>query len=224
MKTSDTLDKLAPALAKVQAAIKPASKDSTNPHFKSKYADLTAVWDALHLALSDNGFALVQLPVHADDQRVHLTTRLLHSSGQWLEETASIPIVKLDPHGYGSGLTYLRRYSAAALAFLATEDDDANTAAKVNGADRPNTATQVAHDAFDELPEETQVYCRTEAIKIIAMHERGEIVGEYVARQEYDTECKLGVWSLLPSAVRTAIKKQAPPPKKPSAAELASQP
>jgi hypothetical protein len=108
----------------------------------------------------------------------------------------------------------------AAAGFGGTEfasADELEKALRAKDANIGISATQVAVDAFSELPEETQSYLHREAIKITAMHERGENVGQYVARQAYDTESKLGLWSLLRSDVRSAIKKQATPQ------ELASQ-
>jgi len=187
-----------------QAAIKPAIKDATNPHFRSKYADLGAVWEAVRFTLHKNELAVIQLPEHAEDGRVHLTTRLVHSSGQWIEAEASIPVSKQDAHGFGSGYTYLRRYALSALlGVVADDDDDANAATTP----RPNTATQVAVDALEMMPQEEQIFLRDEAIKIIAMHEDGGKPAEYIDAANYDSEEKLALWSLLPSNVRSAIKK-----------------
>jgi hypothetical protein len=129
IETSQELDKLAGALVKAQSAMKAAVKDSTNPHFKSKYADLASVWDACREPLTKNGLAVVQLPgfERLDEGSVAtLTTMLLHESGQWIRETAKAPLTKADAQGVGSVLTYLRRYSLAAVASVAPEDDDGN--------------------------------------------------------------------------------------------------
>lgn len=213
MKTSDAIDKLAPAIVKAQGAIKPAVKDSENPHFRSKYADLSAVWEAVRETLHANGLAVIQLPVHVEDERVHLTTRLVHSSGQWIEETASIPVAKRDAHGFGSGYTYLRRYALSALlGVVADEDDDGNAAAKKNGDldTGKHTARQTATDAFDMLPEEDQNAAQRAAAILIAKHGKGENLAEWIATQEWDNEEKLAIWHCLAdhSKVRAAIQKQ----------------
>ena len=124
MKTSDSIKAIAPALLAAQKDITFASKDATNPHFKSKYADLPAVIDAVKPALNNQGIVFLQSCSPSDDNKLHLTTRLIHSSGEWIEDTAVCPLPKQDPQGYGSAITYLRRYSLAALAGLYQSDDD----------------------------------------------------------------------------------------------------
>lgn len=127
MEHSEQLNELAAALAKAQAAIKPAIKDSTNPHFRSKYADLGAVWAACRDALTSNGLSVVQMPVNHQEGYAALRTMLLHASGQWLATTVSARLTKDDAQGLGSALTYLRRYSlAAVVGVVADEDDDGN--------------------------------------------------------------------------------------------------
>jgi hypothetical protein len=126
MKTSENVDKLASALLKAQQAIKFAAKDSKNPHFKNSYADLESVIDAIKGPLNDAGIVFLQSPSPSDDGKLHLTTRLMHESGQWMEDTAVAPLPKQDPQGFGSTLTYLRRYSLSAITGLYQADDDGN--------------------------------------------------------------------------------------------------
>jgi hypothetical protein len=126
---SEQLDALGAALAKAQAAVKGAKKDSTNPHFNSKFADLASVWDACREALISNGLSVVQLPGF-ENGIVTLDTMLLHSSGQWIRGKAGAPIGKQDAQGVGSALTYLRRYALAAVASVSPEDDDGNAASQ----------------------------------------------------------------------------------------------
>lgn len=129
MQTSETITDLAMALAKAQAQIKPASKDATNPHFKSRYADLPAVWEACRKPLTDNGLSVVQMPVDAGEGRVGLTSVLMHASGQYISSTVSTKLTQDSAQGLGSALTYLRRYALAALVgIVADEDDDGNAA------------------------------------------------------------------------------------------------
>jgi hypothetical protein len=126
---SETIKELAIALAKAQAAIRPALKDSENPHFRSKYADLSSVWEACRAPLTSNGLAVMQMPVDASDGRVALTTMILHTSGEWISSTVSTRLQKDDAQGVGSALTYLRRYAlAAAIGVVADDDDDGNHA------------------------------------------------------------------------------------------------
>lgn len=130
-KTSESTSKLDQALAKAQGQIEAAAKDKQNPHFKSFYADLTAVWDACRVALRDNQIAVTQWPVHSEDSRVHLVTRISHE-GEWMQGEFSIPADKQTPQGYGSAISYAKRYClAAALGVVAEMDDDGNQAEKL---------------------------------------------------------------------------------------------
>ena len=124
MQTSENINELAAALAKAQATVKGALKDATNPHFKASYADLASVWDACREAITGNGIAIVQAPSSSDDGSVCVTTRMVHSSGQWVETAICCRPMKNDAQGLGSVITYLRRYSLAAMVGVAPEDDD----------------------------------------------------------------------------------------------------
>jgi hypothetical protein len=134
MQTSEQIDKISPALVKAQGELSHAIKDATNPHFKTKYADLGAVWDAAKPVLKANKLAALQDVVSADGA-LGVRTRLLHESGQWIEFDP--PMIRLDKpnaQGAGSALTYGRRYSlSAALGVVADEDDDGNAASNGNG-------------------------------------------------------------------------------------------
>lgn len=131
MQKSSALDALGPAMAKAQGQIKPAIRDSANPFFKSKYADLAAVAEACREALAANELCVIQGPETESDESgdiVVLHTMLLHSSGQWVESTLKMRPVKADPQGMGSCITYARRYAFAAMCGVAPEDDDGNAA------------------------------------------------------------------------------------------------
>jgi len=129
MKHSESIAALAGALAKAQLQIEPASKNATNPHFRSHYADLASIWDACRGPLNTNGLSIVQFPCDGDVGRTGLCTMLLHSSGEYISEVVTTRSQKDDPQGLGSALTYLRRYAlAAVVGVTATEDDDGNAA------------------------------------------------------------------------------------------------
>ena len=129
MKHSESIALLAGALAKAQLQIEPASKNATNPHFRSHYADLASIWDACRGPLNTNGLSIVQFPCDGDVGRTGLCTMLLHSSGEFISEVVTTRSQKDDPQGLGSALTYLRRYAlAAVVGVTATEDDDGNAA------------------------------------------------------------------------------------------------
>jgi hypothetical protein len=148
MQRSETITNIAPALNRAQAAVKPAAKDSLNPHFRSRYADLGAVWDACRDALAENELSVLQLPTAAEPGYCGLETILLHVSGEFVSSTAQIPLGKNEPQGYGSALTYLRRYSLAALlGIVADDDDDASAAQPPRGAShQPSKDTDKRND------------------------------------------------------------------------------
>jgi hypothetical protein len=135
MKTSDHINEVASAMSKAQADMHPAIKDSTNPHFKSKYADLSAVWTAARPALAKHGLTIVQDLTNAEGSGVAVTTRIIHTSGQWIETgPLVVPMAKNDAHGIGSASSYGKRYGlSAALGVVAEEDDDGNAAAAGGG-------------------------------------------------------------------------------------------
>jgi hypothetical protein len=126
MMTSEKIDLIAPALLAAQKEIGNATKNAKNPHFKNNYADLGAVIDAVKEPLNKNGIVILQSLSGgiAESNSLHLTTRLLHTSGQWIDDVAWSPLPKADPQGVGSATTYLRRYSLAAMLCITQEDDD----------------------------------------------------------------------------------------------------
>lgn len=127
MRSSETLNELAAALAKAQGLMSNATLNKVNPHFRSKYADLAAIRDAVTVPLASNGLAVVQI-IGSDEHGAFLTTRMVHASGQWIESIHPLPN-SAKPQEFGSALTYARRYSLAALCGIsAEEDDDANGA------------------------------------------------------------------------------------------------
>ena len=126
----ENIAELATALCAAQAEMRPAPKDSVNPHFKSKYADLTSLWDAIREPLTKNGLAVVQTfsPDHAEGELM-LTTTLMHKSGQSIQSTMRMPLPKRDPQGLGSATSYARRYALAAMVGATSDDDDDGNAA-----------------------------------------------------------------------------------------------
>lgn len=124
---SEAINEIAAALAKAQGEIEGAVKDKNNPAFRSKYADLGAVWDAIREPLSKNGISAVQFPRRVGDG-IEVETILMHSSGQWLSSTLGMPVNKPDAHGHGSAITYARRFALSAICGVAPVDDDGNGA------------------------------------------------------------------------------------------------
>jgi hypothetical protein len=141
------MQQIATALVKAQRAFAPALKTSTNPHFRSRYADLAACVEAVIDSLNANGIALVQR-THDSDNGVAVETLLVHESGETLSGgILHVPAAKHDPQGYGSALTYARRYSLMAACGIAPEDDDANAAQKTRPTPLPrNVGASVSQD------------------------------------------------------------------------------
>lgn len=148
MNKSDSIKELATALAKAQGKIKGALKDSSNPFFKSKYADLSSVVEAIRTEFSEVGLSYVQTVHPSDKEEVSVETVLLHSSGEWLScGVLSLPVSKADAQGYGSAITYARRYGLSAATGVAPEDDDGNAATKAV----PPKASMPDGNLFDHL-------------------------------------------------------------------------
>lgn len=131
LQCSRELGELFSALAVAQSKMTAATKDSKNPHFKSTYADLASVWDALRPHLGPQGIAVVQAP-YTEEVNSRLWTGvqtiLGHKSGQYISGELSLPTAKGDPQGCGSAVTYGRRYSLAGFSGLTQDDDDGNGA------------------------------------------------------------------------------------------------
>jgi hypothetical protein len=159
MQTSEQINELAAALAKAQGEMRGAVKDATNPFFKSKYADLASVWEACRGPLTKHGLSVAQFPnteyqgtpepyqwtSRNGEERhgirvvciVSIRTRLLHSSGQWLEDAVSTMLPTGDPQAVGSAISYLRRYALQSVAGVAPEDDDAEAAQQMKPIQAP---------------------------------------------------------------------------------------
>lgn len=127
MTTSEQINELAAALAKAQAEMEGAKKDTVNPFFKSKYPDLASVREAVNGPLTKHGLAVVQSP-SAAGAVVTVVTLLAHSSGQWVRGEASCTAKDDSAQSVGSATTYLRRYALQSFAGVAPEDDDAEAA------------------------------------------------------------------------------------------------
>jgi hypothetical protein len=140
---SEKLTNLAKAMLKVQKQLRPALKDSFNGFTQSRYATLNSVMEACGEALIDAGIWVTQypVPVEGDGKLLGLVTKLVHAeSGEWQESLLVMPLSKNDPQGYGSALTYARRYGLSSMVGLVTEDDDANTACKSRDLQNPRIA------------------------------------------------------------------------------------
>ena len=151
MKTSDSISALAAALCKAQSQMGGAAKSADNPFFKSKYADLSSVVQAVKQPFADNGLSYVQFPI-STQSAIGVVTRLMHESGEWMEQEYYLPLQKLDPQAAGSAITYARRYSLQAVAGIPAEDDDGE-GSMLRG--KPKTISQPQVDSLYDALEES---------------------------------------------------------------------
>jgi hypothetical protein len=136
---------IAAAFVKAQKSFAPALKTNTNPHFKSRYVGLDGCIEAVIDALNNNGIALLQ-PTHLDESGVTVETLFVHESGETMSGgKLHVPAAKQDPQGYGSALTYARRYSLMSACGIAPEDDDGNAASARPMKPLYVSGTQAAH-------------------------------------------------------------------------------
>ena len=157
---SESIENVSKALVGAQADVGKALKNQENSHFKSQYADLTAVLEVSKPALAKHGLALTQFPGETDG-RVTMTTMLIHESGEWiLLPPASIPLQAQTAHGFGSAISYLRRYTTQAALGISvglSDDDDGNeaTAQAPKKAPKKRAPKKKATPAFE--PKEEKV-------------------------------------------------------------------
>lgn len=194
---SADINELATALAKAQGKITGALKDSANPFFKSKYADLASVWDACRAALSENGLAVVQ-QTESDEQGVLVITTLAHSSGQWMRSTLRLLPKDSSPQGMGSAITYGRRYALAAVVGVAQVDDDGNAASGKQGEQQQAQSEWTGRDT-----KKANEYAK----KVIESVDEGrdvlELWDEITPAGEEFTRA---VWCALPKPIKNLIK------------------
>lgn len=133
------LQKFAAAMCKAQGQIENAQKDATNPHFKSDYATLASVRNAIRKPFADNGLCYIQIPTPTDNGGVTLRTVILHTSGEYMDCYYPVTPGPTTPQQLGLAMTYARRFSLSAMSGIAPEDDDGNAVA--------DTVTAVAKKA-----------------------------------------------------------------------------
>jgi hypothetical protein len=210
MKRSDSIKEIAAALAKAQAQITYAKKDSANPFFKSTYADLASVIDAIKKPFGDNGLTFMQFPVASDKQEVGIETMLAHSSGEWIMgDPFFIPVNKADAQGYGSALTYIKRYSLQAITGVPSADDDGNEAVRrTSGNGKAVIAPTTG--AMDRITIDQKTMVNDIAVQVLAHAADDDLRGAYLVIEEanLDADCKVALWSLLTdSKLRAGLKR-----------------
>lgn len=195
-------EKIAPAFVKAKKEFGPALKDKTNPAFRSKYADLGACLEAVEDALLNNGIALIQ-ETSEDATGVTVETVFLHESGESIRGgKLHVPAAKQDPQGYGSALTYARRYSVMAACGIAPEDDDGNAATKATQSvkNRPTDGAVLADAAAVQRVADV-------TMQIQKLMRDQDIPGAFAAYQFVeDAEERTAIWGNLSAPVRRSIK------------------
>lgn len=211
MKEREYLDmKAAAAFVRAQAGFGAALKTSTNPHFRSRYADLSACVEAVIDSLHKNGFALMQ-KTHECENGVAIETIFIHESGEQISGGIfRVPASKQDPQGYASALTYARRNSLMAASGIAPEDDDGNAASKPKPAEKKPMqipANVGGQDYFDKCDEQERALILDFAMEIEGADDQGAFDAYTKAKQTLDTEQQTALWFKVSSKKRAAIKK-----------------
>lgn len=166
--------KLADALAKAQSQFEPVVKDTKNPFFKSMYADLATLIAATKKGLCANGLSVIQSPGRVVDNKVQITSLLLHSSGQWMRSETEMPMSKADAQGMGSAITYGRRYAYQSLLNVAGETDDDGSAAVGS-----HEKAKETNNEYDQRTDDQRVVMPAQAT---AMHEAMKRTGKTEAQ------------------------------------------
>jgi hypothetical protein len=209
------MQKIAPAFVKAKRAFGPALKDKTNPAFRSKYADLGACIDSVEDALLANGIAFFH-ETSEDSTGVTVETVFLHESGESIRfGKLHVPASKQDPQGYGSALTYARRYSLMAACGIAPEDDDGNAAAKTRhisaevrpAARKPGGVAAEVLETNPPLSDDTMRYLNELAHEVTGAFKKG---GPKAGYERIDIEAlddlqKIYLSTQLESGVRNPI-------------------
>lgn len=202
------------AFVKSQKEFGPALKTSKNPFFNSKYADLGTCVEAVIDALHANEIALVQ-HLHECQSGVTVETVFIHASGESMTcGKLHVPAAKQDPQGYGSAITYARRYSLMAACGIAPEDDDGNAAQKKPTFENPKPTQKITPSAgaFDALPAEEKTSIQDLAIELIDLGKKGKLqeAANLWMAQNMDADQQVAVFELLAteSGFRNALKKK----------------
>lgn len=200
MEHSQSITALATALAKAQGSMGGALKDSENPFFKSKYADLESVWSACRKPLADNGLSVIQ-GVSADDSGVMVTTLLAHESGEWIRSTLRMVPKDSSPQVVGSCTSYARRYGLASMVGVYQSDDDAEAAQRrAEAAARSNG--EISHPPNILTGDKRTKYLPKVAIAIEA---KDAVALRKVVAELNEGEQK-GLWSFLSMKQKTAAR------------------
>ncbi len=226
---SESIKELATALAKAQGEIGFAMKDTANPFFKSKYADLASVVGTIRDPLAKHGLSFTQVS-HDGENAACIETIIMHASGEWISTgKLTVPVSKHDAQGFGSAITYAKRYSLSAAFGVASDDDDGNAAAAAK-VKTPESAKSIGKSELDKLDTKRQAAIIDLSIEV------SDTFRDTGADEAYDLYCQArdnlplieeqaALRSLLSAPIRTEFGKIAAARKaNPTAEELANTP
>ena len=201
--------KIAAAFVKAQKGFAPALKTNTNPHFRSKYVALDGCIEAVIDALNSNGIALLQ-PTHECESGVMVETLFIHESGETLSGgKLHVPASKNDAQGYGSALTYARRYSLMAACGIAPEDDDGNAAVRKPSPAKTAAPVHGVKDGIgDDLPDDWKQYLQGLAVDVTDAVQRGDIAAAkaLINQAALEDDQRIYMDRHLDSKTRAALK------------------
>ena len=195
------LNDIAKAIAKAQSEIQNVTKDAKNPHFKSQYASLAAVLDVVRPIFSKHGVCIVQLPISNEGQ-IGLKTMMIHDSGQSVESIISLPMMNVGRNvaqEAGSIITYLRRYTLAAMAGVAQEDDDGESV---------KTKVTPAGGVIESLPANEQHRLLDLSTVCKEYLDQGDVESalKEMKDADLDADSKVALWATFDSKQRRAMK------------------
>jgi hypothetical protein len=213
---SKDIAELSRALCKAQGAMQGAVKDSDNPFFKSKYADLSAVWEDIREPFAENGLSVIQMPTDGVGS-VTLITQITHTSGQWIRSKLTMIPMKQDPQSIGGCITYARRYALAAMAGVYQIDDDGNTASIPSESNLIDDSVQVdvkkvqllAQDANDIVDLDDEESGPTNARKLyepLTSDER--ILLQSIMKTTIPEGCRKTYWAIFHDHLKKAAGSQ----------------
>lgn len=182
IKVSMPCNEIMEALAKMQGQLDNAKKESKNPFFNSKYADLANCLQTAKKPMADNGLSLSQHCTY-DGAFVTCVTILGHASGQMMVSTLNVPVARKDPQGVGSSITYARRYALTSIIGLAQEDDDGNAASQKQSEEKKDEPKNV--EKRDEPKKTEQLYVRVDGNEVSLLYPTFEDAKKHNLPQNY---------------------------------------
>jgi hypothetical protein len=203
MNKSESIKELATALAKAQGQMSAAKKDESNPFFKSKYADLASVVDAIKKPLADNGLSYSQM-TDVQDDGVYVETILMHSSGEWIMGRLKMPVTKPnDPQALGSAMTYCRRFSLQSACGVPSSDDDGNAATGKPGVHRPTDGAE------ERITEQQRVKVKGIVDEMRDLLGAGETLSAVAVyeKEKLEADETVFLWTFFDSKDRAAMKR-----------------